>query len=236
MTYALLHLEACWHSWKLQMLQSKCLCTATSAVWCYSDRAVHEVMGILYHSIWRRHHSTDWELKTEINWCGEPLSSVAWRTLVLTKGWLVTDGGLMLCGPVDAVRGKEAKSAHRLVWYYLATMNEGFSYLSRLWGMCQGVVWNGHGYLLPVTKNFNQTDFSPSRRGLQIANAIPTFLGSIPDRAYFQQQQRPSVWTRQGLQPGQQTCLRQHVISFSICAFRKQECFNWRKAIVLLFA
>jgi hypothetical protein len=36
----------CSHVWKLQVLQSKCLCIAANAPWCISNRQIHEDLGI----------------------------------------------------------------------------------------------------------------------------------------------------------------------------------------------
>jgi hypothetical protein len=82
-------------------------------------------------SILRRpHHSTDWEFRLKVSWCGEALSSAKWKAPVPTKGWLNSPtgnrGGLMFSRPAEAVHKNSTKSAQRLVSNYSATLTEVF--------------------------------------------------------------------------------------------------------------
>jgi hypothetical protein len=75
-----------------------CKCYNPNAPWYVGNRQIHEDLWI---PLFRRpHQRTAWEFRLKVGWCGEPLSSGTWKTLVPTKGWLKSPtgnrGGLIL--------------------------------------------------------------------------------------------------------------------------------------------
>jgi hypothetical protein len=115
------------HVQKLQVLQSKCLRIATNAPWYFSNRQIHEDLGIPFFAV---NIIALTEFRLKVSWCGEPLSSATWKAPVPTKGWLKSPtcywGGLMFSRPVEAVHKNSAMSAQRVVSNYLATLTEVF--------------------------------------------------------------------------------------------------------------
>ena len=70
------------HMWKLQVLQSKCLCIATSEPWNTGNKQVHENLGVPISA----DHVRSLIYATQ-SWCGEPLIYVARQISTLTEHW-----------------------------------------------------------------------------------------------------------------------------------------------------
>jgi len=66
-----------------QMLQSKCLRTATNAV----HRQKDNVRRFGHSVLCRPHQISNRDILLDVGWCGEPLTATVWHISTLTEGW-----------------------------------------------------------------------------------------------------------------------------------------------------